>query len=76
MLARPVTMLHRGDGKPELPGEGMLVSASHGAGVTLAVGGTGRVGCDVEVVRDRTVEDWRGLLGDGMSNTCSVQEVT
>jgi enediyne polyketide synthase len=66
MLARPVTVLHRGDGKPELAGEGMSVSASHGAGVTLAVGGTGRVGCDVEVVRERTVDDWRGLLGEQM----------
>jgi enediyne polyketide synthase len=66
MLARPVTVLHRGDGKPELPGEGMSVSASHGAGVTLAVGGTGRVGCDVEVVRERTVDDWQALLGAGM----------
>ncbi len=66
MLARPVTVLHRGDGKPELLGEGMSVSASHGAGVTLAVGGTGRVGCDVEVVRERTVQDWQALLGAGM----------
>ncbi len=66
MLARPVTLLHRGDGKPELPGEGMSVSASHGAGVTLAVGDTGRVGCDVEVIRERTVDDWQALLGAGM----------
>jgi enediyne polyketide synthase len=66
MLARPVTVLHRGDGKPELLGEGMSVSASHGAAVTLAVGGTGRVGCDVEVVRERTVDDWQALLGPGM----------
>ncbi len=66
MLARPVTVLHRGDGKPELAGEGMSISASHGAGVTLAVGGTGRVGCDVEIVTERTAEDWRALLGTGM----------
>jgi enediyne polyketide synthase len=66
MLARPVTVLHRGDGKPELPGEGMSVSASHGAGVTLAIGGAGRVGCDVEAVRERTVEAWQALLGAGM----------
>ena len=66
MLARPVTVLHRGDGKPELLGEGMSVSASHGAGVTLAISGTGRVGCDVEVVRERTVDDWQALLGAGM----------
>ncbi|MCW2933288.1 MAG: erythronolide synthase [Actinomycetia bacterium] len=65
MLMRPATVLHRGDGKPELEGEGMAISASHGAGVTLAVGGAGRVGCDVEVVRERTAEDWQGLLGAG-----------
>ena len=71
MLARPVTVLHRGDGKPELPGEGLSVSASHGAGVTLAVGGTGRVGCDVEVVRERTVDDWQALLGAGLFSSPS-----
>jgi enediyne polyketide synthase len=65
MLMRPATILHRGDGKPELGGEGMAISASHGAGVTLAVGGAGRVGCDVEVGRERTAEDWQGLLGAG-----------
>ncbi len=66
MLARPVTLLHRGDGKPEVAGEGMTVSASHGAGVTLAVGDPGRIGCDVEVIRERTVDDWQALLGAGM----------
>jgi enediyne polyketide synthase len=65
MLSRPVTVLHRGDGKPELPGEDIAISASHGAGVTLAVGRAGRVGCDVEVVRQRATEDWQGLLGAG-----------
>lgn len=66
MLARPVTVLHRADGKPELPGEGVAISASHGAGVTLAVGGAGRVGCDVEVVvRERSAQDWAALLGAG-----------
>jgi enediyne polyketide synthase len=66
MLARPVTVLHRGDGKPELPAQDMSVSASHGAGLTLAVGALGRVGCDVEVVSERTADDWKGLLGEGM----------
>jgi enediyne polyketide synthase len=65
MLMRPAAILHRGDGKPELGGEGMAISASHGAGVTLAVGGAGRVGCDVEVVTERTTEDWQGMLGAG-----------
>lgn len=63
MLERPAIVSHRGDGKPEVAVDGIGVSASHGAGVTLAVTGPGRVGCDVEAVRDRTVEDWRALLG-------------
>lgn len=62
LLEQPV-VLHRGDGKPELAIEGVSVSSSHGAGVTLAVVGPERVGCDAEAVRDRTAEDWRGLLG-------------
>ena len=65
MLERPVTVVHRGDGKPELMGEDMVISASHGAGVTLVVGRSGRTGCDVETVRERTAADWAGLLGPG-----------
>ena len=34
--------------------------------LALAVGGTGRVGCDVEVVRERTADDWQALLGADM----------
>ena len=63
MLERPAIVSHRGDGKPEVAVDGIGVSASHGASVTLAVTGPGRVGCDVEAVRDRTAEDWRALLG-------------
>ena len=63
MLERPVTVLHRGDGKPGLIGEGTAISASHGAGVTLVVGSANQVSCDVEVVRERTAADWAGLLG-------------
>jgi enediyne polyketide synthase len=63
LLDRPVAIAHRADGKPEVVGEEVAMSASHGAGVTLAVVGTGRVGCDVEPVRERTTEDWEGLLG-------------
>jgi enediyne polyketide synthase len=64
MLERRVTLLRRGDGKPELVGDGMAVSVSHGAGVTLVVGCAGTVGCDVETVRERP-GDWEGLLGPG-----------
>jgi enediyne polyketide synthase len=59
----PAVLTHRGDGKPELLGEGVDVSASHGADLTLAVAGSGRVGCDVETVRSRSPRDWEGLLG-------------
>jgi enediyne polyketide synthase len=65
MLERPVVVSHRGDGKPEITADGINVSASHGAGVTLAVAGPDRVSCDAEAVRDRTTEDWRALLDAG-----------
>jgi enediyne polyketide synthase len=65
MLERPVTVLHRGDGRPGLIGEDTVISASHGAGVTLVVGHAGPVSCDVETVRQRTAADWEGLLGPG-----------
>jgi enediyne polyketide synthase len=63
MLDRPAVVVHRGDGKPEVAGADVGISASHGAGVTLAVAGPGRVGCDVETIRERTAEAWAGLLG-------------
>jgi enediyne polyketide synthase len=63
-VGRPVTVRHRPDGKPEL--EGAAISASHGGGVTLAVTGSGRLGCDVETVVHRGEEAWAGLLGDGL----------
>jgi len=62
MLHRPVVITRRGDGKPEIDDEGIAISASHGAGLTLAVAGSGQVGCDVESVSARTKEDWQGLL--------------
>ena len=62
MLERPVRVAHRGDGKPELAAGETGVSASHGAGVTLAVVGPDRVACDAEAVRDRSTDDWRALL--------------
>lgn len=60
-LGRPVVLRHRPDGRPEL--DGCAVSAAHGAGVTLCVTGSGELGCDVEPVADRSVDQWRGLLG-------------
>ncbi len=62
LLGRPTVVRHRGDGKPEVD-EDVSVSASHNAGVTLAVASQGRVGCDAERVGERAVEDWQALLG-------------
>ncbi|WP_037908724.1 type I polyketide synthase [Actinacidiphila yeochonensis] len=58
---------YRPDGRPEVDGA-LTVSASHGAGVTLAVAGAGRVACDVEPAAHRSDRDWAGLLGaDGLA---------
>jgi enediyne polyketide synthase len=62
MLDRPTVITHRGDGKPQIADEGITISASHGAGVTLAVAGGECVGCDVERIEERTAEDWQALL--------------
>jgi enediyne polyketide synthase len=60
-LAQPVDVRYRPDGKPEV--DGAAVSASHTAELTLAVVGTGRLGCDIETVTERSDVDWAGLLG-------------
>ena len=58
---------YRPDGKPQLA-EGGAISVSHGAGVTFAVAHSGQVGCDVQLVPDRTNTDWRLLLaGDQLT---------
>jgi len=62
MLDRPAVITHRGDGKPGIADEGVAISASHGAGLTLAVAGRGSLACDVEKVSERLTEDWQGLL--------------
>jgi enediyne polyketide synthase len=60
-LGRPARLRYRPDGKPEA--NGVSVSASHGAGLTLVVAGTGRIGCDVEPAVERSDQNWAGLLG-------------
>ncbi|HEY0451202.1 type I polyketide synthase [Actinophytocola sp.] len=60
-LGREAGVRYRPDGRPEI--DGGTVTASHGAGVTLVVTGAGALACDVEVVAERTEEDWAGLLG-------------
>ncbi|WP_410589853.1 type I polyketide synthase [Amycolatopsis sp. lyj-23] len=61
-LDRPVEIRYRPDGKPE--SDGVEVSASHTAQLTLAVTGRGQLTCDIETAIERTDEDWAGLLGE------------
>jgi enediyne polyketide synthase len=63
LLGHPATVLYRADGRPEVAGCDVAISASHGAGVTFAVAGGPRLAGDVEVARDRPERDWRALLG-------------
>jgi enediyne polyketide synthase len=60
-LGRLAPLRYRSDGRPET--DGATVSASHGAGLTMLVAGTGRIGCDVESVVARSGADWADLLG-------------
>jgi enediyne polyketide synthase len=60
-LGGPATVRYRADGKPEV--DGAAVSASHGAGVTLAVAGDDPLGCDIQAVPAPSDVDWPGLLG-------------
>ncbi|MFD1147844.1 type I polyketide synthase [Saccharothrix hoggarensis] len=57
----PTRVGYRPDGKPEL--DGASVSASHSAGLTLAVVGSDVLACDVQEVAHRSADDWSGLLG-------------
>jgi enediyne polyketide synthase len=50
---------HRPDGAPDLAG----LSRSRSGGLTLAVTGVGRIGCDLQEVAERSEEVWLGLLG-------------
>ncbi|GAA2678300.1 MULTISPECIES: SDR family NAD(P)-dependent oxidoreductase [Actinosynnema] len=61
-LGAPTEVRYRPDGKPEVTGH--AVSASHGAGLTLAATAPGgRLGVDVETAAPRTEDDWAALLG-------------
>nr|AFV52145.1 polyketide synthase [Streptoalloteichus sp. ATCC 53650] len=60
-LGRPAGVRYRPDGKPEVAGA--QVSAAHTGGLTFAVVGGGRLGCDAESAVERSAEDWAALLG-------------
>ena len=68
LLGTPVSVHRRPDGKPEVPG-GPVVSLAHAGDLVLAVAGEdaeGPLGCDLELVEERSDEAWRGLLGRRM----------
>lgn len=56
------SLRYRPDGRPLL--EDRHVSVSHAGAVTLAVVASHPVGCDLEVVVDRTPNAWTDLLGE------------
>lgn len=63
LLHPNAVVLRRPDGKPEVAG-GRDVSAAHRDGLTLALAGPGRIGCDLEQVAPRSPSVWRTLIGD------------
>ncbi|WP_169979379.1 type I polyketide synthase [Microbispora sp. H10836] len=67
-LGRPVEVRSGPGGEPEIGGEagdGVAVSAAHGAGVTLCVAGGGPLGCEIAEVTASGEGDgrWREALG-------------
>jgi enediyne polyketide synthase len=63
-IGEAVSVLRRPDGKPEVTSNGGVeVSVSHAGDTTLAVAGTGPLGCDIESVVNRPPSVWRALLG-------------
>jgi enediyne polyketide synthase len=60
-IGGPAGVRYRPDGKPEV--DGVEVSASHKADLTLAVVGSSQLACDVETAVEREAQDWSGLLG-------------
>ncbi len=63
-FGKPVPIVRRPDGKPELAGNGNIsVSATHARDMTLAVAGPDTLACDVEPAIARSTSLWRDLLG-------------
>ncbi|MBC6467406.1 SDR family NAD(P)-dependent oxidoreductase [Actinomadura alba] len=65
-LGHHAAVRYRPDGRPEIDGD-RVISASHGAGLTLAVIADRTVACDVEAVAARAGEEWGDLLGRNAS---------
>ncbi|NJP65953.1 type I polyketide synthase [Streptomyces spiramenti] len=62
-LDRPADIHYRPDGRPEL-GDGLSVSSSHGADVTVTAVSPAPVTCDIERVAPRTATEVDRLLGE------------
>jgi enediyne polyketide synthase len=62
VLGHPATIGDDSGGSPESTAD-LLMSVSHGAGVTFAVACADRTECDVHVVVDRASAEWHGVLG-------------
>ncbi len=62
-LGESLPVFRRRDGKPEVP-LSRQVSASHCGDFTLAAAGDGVIGCDIELVSNRSETVWHELLGD------------
>jgi enediyne polyketide synthase len=62
VVGKPVEVIRRFDGKPEVIGESN-VSVAHSGEITLAVASRGLVGCDIEQVQARPIPTWQDLLG-------------
>ena len=62
-LNAPVAIHRRPDGKPEVADGCRALSAAHADDLTLAVAGSGPLGCDLEPVAARSPQLWRDLLG-------------
>ncbi|MEV6710400.1 type I polyketide synthase [Lentzea sp. NPDC051208] len=62
LLGRETEVRYRSDGRPEVDG-GLIVSASHAAGVTLCVAADRATACDLQDVAEQEDQVWQGLLG-------------
>lgn len=61
-LGQPMPLYRRPDGKPEA-GDPRSISTAHAHDLSLAVAGTGQLGCDLEFAVPRSAQGWTDLLG-------------
>lgn len=66
-LGTATRVQRRINGKPKVAG-GRTVSAAHAGDLTLAIAGSGSLGCDLERVVPRSEDEWSDLLGAASSD--------